>query len=451
VTAAIESAQAALASIVGPAKVVTEPAACATLSVDGRTPQCIVYPASGEQVAAVLRCAAEHEWAVIPCRNGTKLGIGNPPRRYDIALSLKDMNRVWHYEPDDLTVTAEAGMKFGDFQHFVGRQGLWLPLDPPGGPRASLGGTVATNACGPLRLAFGAPRDMVLGMKIATTDGKVIKTGGRVVKNVAGYDIAKLMIGSYGTLGVIVEASFKLFPLPAERQTFVIAAGTLGIARDLRRSILASPLAPLRVLLLDAGASARMREGSPAEREKPEPEISLEVGGSPRVIDRCARELEELAKATGARVSRLGSEEAGSFWSRATDVRPWVGRESARPVVLKAALPDSAGEEFLSRAEQEAASDKMRAAGFYQGGVGIVQLVLLGADSEKALVALIGRLRAAAQDLGGVLMVEDAPLEIKTRVDVWGTAGDDFAVMKRMKALWDPKGILSPGRFVGGL
>lgn len=450
-TAAIESAQAAFASILGAAHVVTDAAACAGLAVDGGAPQCVLYPTSAEDVAAALRCAAEHDLAVIPCRNGTKLAVGNPPRRYDVALSLKDMNRVWHYEPSDLTITVEPGMKLGDFQHFVGRDGLCLPLDPAGGARATLGGIVATNSSGPLRLAYGAPRDMVLGMKIATTDGKVVKTGGRVVKNVAGYDIAKLLIGSYGSLGVIVEISLKLFPLPAHRATFVLTAGRLGIARDMRRRILASALTPLRMLLLDSGAASLVRRGPPPPLEEFEPEIWLEFGGSLRVMERCAGELEDVAKAAGARLAVVPSDEGEEIWSRLTDFRPWLRELSQRLTVLKASLPDSASEEFLSRAQQEAENDKVQSAGFCQVGVGVVHVCLLGAESDAALVALIGRLRAAAQEFGGGLTVEDAPVEVKKQLDVWGPAGDDFAVMKKMKALWDPKGILSPGRFVGGL
>jgi len=451
VTAAIETAQTAFASILGAAHVVTDPATCAGLGVDGMAPQCVLYPMSGEEVAAALRCAAEHDLAVIPCRNGTKLDIGNPPRRYDVALSLKDMNRVWHYEPSDLTITAEPGMKFGDFQHFVAREGLWLPLDPPGGPRATLGGIVATNASGPLRLFYGAPRDMVLGMKIATTEGKVVKTGGRVVKNVAGYDIAKLLIGSYGSLGVIVEVSLKLFPLPSHRATFVLTAGRLGIARDIRRRILASPLTPVRMLLLDSGAAALVRRGPPPVLEVHEPELWLEFGGSLRVMERCAGELEDVAKAAGARISVLPSDEAEGVWSRLTDFRPWLREVAPRLVVLKATLPDSASEEFLSRAQQEAENDKVQSAGFCQAGVGIVHVCLLGAESDAGLVALIGRLRAAAQEFGGALVVEDAPVDVKKQLDVWGSTDDDFAIMKKLKALWDPKGVLSPGRFVGGL
>jgi glycolate oxidase FAD binding subunit len=451
VSTAVETMQRELTAVVGASRVVSDPAACAGLSVDGKAPQCIVYPASAEEVAAVLRRAAELGLGVIPCRNGTKVGVGNPPRRYDVALSLKDMNRVWHYEADDLTVTVEPGMKFGDFQHFVGRQGLWLPLDPPGGARASLGGIVATNSTGPLRLYYGAPRDMVLGMKIATVEGKVVKAGGRVVKNVAGYDIAKLLIGSYGTLGVIVETSFKLFPLPAERETFIIVAGTLGIARDLRRRILHSPLTPLRMVLLEARAAELTLAGTPQERPVKEPEVWLEMAGSPRVMERCHGELETLAKAAGAPLHRLASDDAESVWTRVSDLESWLPDRSQGVVILKALLPDASSEEFVSRAEQEAESDKVALAGFVQLGVGVLHLALLPEAAAPAVLGLIRRLREAAESLGGVLVVERCPLDIKEALDVWGAPGDDIAVMKKIKETWDRKGTLSLGRFLGRL
>ncbi|MBZ5544923.1 MAG: FAD-binding oxidoreductase [Acidobacteriia bacterium] len=446
---AVETMQREFVAIVGASHVVSEPAACSALSVDGKAPQCVVYPASAADVTAVLRCAAELGLAVIPCRNGTKLGTGNPPRRYDVALSLKDMNRVWHYEPDDLTVTVEPGMKFGDFQHFVGRQGLWLPLDPPGGARASLGGIVATNATGPLRLYYGAPRDMVLGMKIATVEGKVVKAGGRVVKNVAGYDIAKLLIGSYGTLGVIVETSFKLFPLPAGRETFVMPTGTLSIARDLRRRILHSPLTPLRMVLLNPSAAELTLAGTPLERPVKEPEIWLEMAGSPRVLERCHGELEGLAKAAGAPLQRLASADAENVWTGISDLQSWLPGRSPGVVILRALLPDAASEELLSRAEQEAENDKALLAGFAQLGVGVLHFCLLSEAATPAVLGLIRRLRGAAESLGGVLIVERCHWDIKDRVDAWGSPGDDFAVMKKVKETWDPKGTLSPGRFLG--
>ncbi len=445
-TLAVDSVRAELAALVGPSHVVTHSAACAALAVDGKVPDCAVTPAKAEQVAAVLRYASAHHLAVIPCGHGTKLSIGNPPRRYDVALSLQKLNRVVHYEPADLTISVEAGMAFGEFQDHAGRSGLWLPLDPRGGAESSIGGIIAANAAGPLRQGFGGPRDMVLGLKIATTDGKIVKTGGRVVKNVAGYDLGKLLTGSFGTLAVIVEASLKLFPKPPERATFAMRAGTLGMARDLRRSIRRSPLDPLRLVLLDSTA-AGLLEGSVEARETAGTELWIDLGGSHRVIERCMLELRQLAAAVGATmVRREGAEEA---WARVSNLVLWLEPKFRDLTVLKAALPVAASEEFLSRAQQEAEAERITLASFAQVGIGIVHLCALQVTLSANLGGLVARLRQAARDLGGTLVIEHCPLELKADVDTWGAGGDDLEAMRKMKSAWDPNEVLSPGRFLG--
>jgi glycolate oxidase FAD binding subunit len=449
VTTAVGPAKLDLACLLGDSRVVSDPAACAAYAVDGQIPKVVVYPATAEQVAAALRCAAEHRLAVVPVRNATRLGIGNPPRRYDVALALKDMNRVCHYEPADLTVSVEPGMKFSDFQGMVSRDRLWLPLDPPAAPRASLGGILATNSAGPLRLRFGAPRDMVLGMKIATTEGKVIKTGGQVVKNVAGYDLAKLLVGSYGTLGVIVEASLKLCPLPVGRSTFVLSAKTLDAARNLRRKIIASPLQPLRMVLLDAEAASLSRlRSTPVNKTD---EIWIEAGGSAKVIERYSRELEALGREAGELVTRLDAESAETLWTKTFDIGASRDDTAGVAAALRASLPVSTSEEFLDRARQECENARMRLASLCQLGVGIVSLYLLEGNRSHNLPGLTDTLRRVAAGLGGTIVVENCPANFKQRVDIWGPPGDDFEVMRKLKLAWDPKGILSPGRFVGGI
>jgi glycolate oxidase FAD binding subunit len=448
VTLAVDSLRAELAALLGPSQVLVDPTACATLAVDGKVPDCAVAPATAEQVAAVLHYASKHHLALIPYGNGTKLSIGNPPRRYDVALLLRELKRISHYEPADLTISVEAGMTFGEFRDLVGRSGLWLPLDPSGGAESSLGGIIAANAAGPLRQGFGGPRDMVLGLKIATTDGKVVKTGGRVVKNVAGYDLGKLLTGSFGTLGVIVEASLKLFPKPPERATFTLRAGTLGIARDLRRSILRSPLEALRLVLLDSTAVALLDDSIPAP-ERPEAELWIELGGSHRVIERCMLELRQLASAVGTTlVRREGAEEA---WGHVSNLARWLPPRYRDVTVLKAALPLVASEEFLSRAQQEAESERIALASFAQVGVGIVHLCALQGALGASFAGWVARLRQAAIDLGGTLVIEHCPADLKLSVDVWGACGDDLEAMRKMKAAWDPQEVLSPGRFLGGI
>ena len=445
-TVALDSVRADLVGLVGVSQVVTDVAGCAAFAVDGKVPESAVAPPTSERVAAILRYAAEHDLAVIPRGSGTKLSHGDVPQRYDLSLSLRELNDVTHYEPADLTISVQAGMTVGDFQDLVGQNGLWLPLDPRGGAQATIGGVIAANAAGPLRQAFGGPRDMVLGLKIATTDGKVVKTGGRVVKNVAGYDFCKLLTGSFGTLGVITEASLKLFPQPPERATFVLGAGTLGIARDLRRSILRSPVDPLRLVLLDARATVVLNDLAEATAA-PQPELWIELGGSNRVIERCMLELRRLTSAVGASLARR--EEPEDAWSRISNLALWLQQKYHDVTVLKAAQPLTATEEFLSRAQQEAEAEHIALAGFAQVGVGIVHLCALQETLSAGLVAWVNRLRQAAAELGGTLVIEHCPVGLKSQVNVWGACGDDLAAMRKMKIAWDPKGTLSPGRFLG--
>jgi glycolate oxidase FAD binding subunit len=447
-TLAIAPLRADLSALVDPSPVIVDPAACTAYAVDGKIPDCVVAPAKAEQVAAVLRYAAEHQMAVIARGDGTKLATGNAPRRYDVALSLRELHSVVHFEPADLTITVQAGMTFGEFQDLAARHGLWLPLDPRGGREATMGGIIAANAAGPLRQGYGGPRDMVLGLRIATTQGTVVKTGGRVVKNVAGYDLGKLITGSFGTLGVIVEASLKLFPKPPERATFAMRAGTLGMARDLRRRILHSPLDPLRVVLIDSTAAALLAK-SPMDQGRPETDVRVELGGSHRVIERCMHELRQLSAAGGAQLTRVDAAE--DSWTKVSDLAHWLQSNYPALTILKAALPLTASEEIISRAQQEAEAEQIKLASFAQVGVGIVHLCFLQQALTAAVAGLVNRLRQAAGDLRGSLVIEQCPVELKKQLDVWGAAGDDFSAMQKLKSLWDPKDVLSPGRFVGGI
>jgi glycolate oxidase FAD binding subunit len=451
VITALDRAQTELGNLVGAARVVSDEKTRTSLSVDGKTPHLVVYPPSAEQTAEALRYASQERLALIPCCNATGLSIGNPPHEYDIALCMKEMNRVWHYEPEDLTVSTEPGMKFSAFQHFVGQHGLWLPLNPPGSASASLGGIVATNATGSHRCYYGTPRDMVLGVKVATTEGKVIKAGGRVVKNVAGYDLTKLMIGSFGTLGVIVEMSFKLFPRPLERAIFVLTAATLEKARDIRRSIQLSPIRPLRAALLDASYMESLVESGHREESGGGFEVWIEVGGTERVVGRCSSELKQIA----LRVSETFREQERNLttegiWSKIDDLYSLV-RTNTEDWLLRVPVPVSAVEEYMIRAIRDFRRSEHSWKLWAEPLGGIVHLWLHSYPEPICVEEAVRNLRRLAEELRGSLIVEVAPAGGKAKVDAWGTVGDDFKVMRKLKDTFDPNRILSPGRFVGGL
>jgi glycolate dehydrogenase FAD-binding subunit len=439
-----------LVAIVGASHVSADASVRAQFAAGGKTPEVVVYPSSAEEVAEALHYASTHGLAVIPVRNATKLVTGNPPRRYDVALSMKDMNRVWHYEPADLTISVEPGMKFGDFQNFVGKHGLWLPLNPTGGDRASLGGIFASNSTGSYRSHFGKPRDMALGMKIATAEGKVIKTGGRVVKNVAGYDFTKLMIGSFGTLGVMVEISLKLFPVVAERASFMLAAESLERGREIRRALQGSPIRPLRVALLDVSYLEFLKQAQDLKAPPGACQIWVEVGGSKRVVERCTLELKQIARRAGATFQeQKWDSTTESVWWRIDEPHVDV-RANADDWLLKVSVPVSTVEEYLIRAKREFQRPEHFWTCWADPLGGIVHLWLHPYPDPAGIEQVVLRLRRLAEELSGSLVVEIAPATLAGKVDAWGATGDDFATMRKLKEAWDPKGVLSPGRFVGG-
>ncbi|MDE3077934.1 MAG: FAD-binding oxidoreductase, partial [Chloroflexota bacterium] len=190
-------------------------------AVDGMAPKVVAYPKTAEQVAEIVRVAAAHRWAVIPRGGGTIIELGGIPRAVDVVICTTDMNRMLEYEPADLTCTVQAGMRLSELQARLSEHGQFLALDPPLPDKATIGGIVAANSSGPLRLRYGTCRDLLIGVRVVNPDGSITKGGGKVVKNVSGYDMCKLYTSSLGTIGIILEATFKLWPLPACESTVV--------------------------------------------------------------------------------------------------------------------------------------------------------------------------------------------------------------------------------------
>ncbi len=204
-------------------------------AVDGMTPSVVVKPTSQAEVAAAMGAANAAGAAVVPFGGGTQQGLGMPPERYDVALDLRQIESVVEYEAADLTITVEAGMRLSALQRLLAEKGQWLPLDPPVSDEATIGGVLATNASGPARFSRGTGRDLVIGMTVATAQGEIVKSGGRVVKNVAGYDLAKLHIGALGTTGVILQVSLKVSPLPVRTSMVAIRGEPRSADRAVER------------------------------------------------------------------------------------------------------------------------------------------------------------------------------------------------------------------------
>ncbi|HYM14400.1 MAG TPA: FAD-binding oxidoreductase [Dehalococcoidia bacterium] len=397
-------------------------------AVDGITPAVVVAAADAGAVRAVLREAQHAGLSVIAIGGGQHLGTGNRPVAYDVALSLGAMRAVLAHEPADMTVTVEAGVRLADLNLMLSQHGQMLPLDPPCDPEATVGGVLAANAFGPLRHAFGTARDWLIGGRLAHADGGASKSGGRVVKNVTGYDMHKLYIGSLGTLGVITEATFKLAPTPRAGRTLV---APFAAARDACDAVLAAHGAGLALYAADvlsphaAGVVCGDARWTAVVR----------VAGGEAAVTRTLRDLPRHAG--GATFE----EHADDLWARwAQAFRP--SHISLRTTVLPATV--GAALDALDRSGQ--VGSPMLLAATVTAGVIRAQVAAGPGDT-----AAIAPTREIVSVHGGTVVLDSAPPGIKDALDVFGPPRADLAIMRRLKQQFDPRGTLSPGRFAGRL
>jgi glycolate oxidase FAD binding subunit len=418
---------AALAGIVGSANLTANP----VLRIDGLAPALLVKPADAQETADCLRVCCEMNVTVVPAGRGSWLECGNPLRRADVVLSLARMNRVVDYSPPDLTITVEAGITLCEFNDRVGCDRLWLPLDPPGAGAASVGAIIACNSSGALRCGYGTPRDYVIGLKLAHADGSQSKSGGRVVKNVAGYDLNKLYVGSYGTLAMITEATFKLRPLPERSVTVALTAKGAQPLAAIARRVQTSELQPVAFVL----TSTRLAEmHSPNQRSET---LLLRFADNEASVSDQAEWLRRICNVEYNLVHVSGERES-ALWNSLWDVD-----ESLRYGVrlsLPLAETLTAYENLFADREGNVTADL---------GSGIVRATWSGKESDAT--AIINRRRATAHQYGGTLFVEKAPTVVRQQVDAWGEVGTGERLMTAIKQKFDPQGILNPGRFVAGI
>ncbi len=436
----------ALRGIVGPAHVLTG-ADCGPYVLDGRAPEAVVLPGSKEEVAAVLLAAGGADLPVTPWGGGTKMGIGAPPQRLGLVLGLKRLNRLLEHEPGDLTATAQAGMTLGALQRELGTRGQWLSLDPAHADEATLGGIVSSNAAGPRRHLYGACRDLVIGLTVVTAAGTLVKGGGKVVKNVAGYDLPKLFVGAFGTLGVIVEATVKLRPRPDADRMVVARFASLKEAGAAARAVMGSDLLPSALDLVDGETLRALELGGPDGAA-----LLIGVDGIAEQVHWQCTEVERMLRLQGLVDARVLDADARDAAWRA---RGGLGRgafpETAavmKWVVLPAQVAD-----VMEQGMGVALRAGLPVALAAHAGVGVVEAVLAGGDGADATTVsdVLIEWRTLVRAAGGQALVESAPLAIKERVPVWDDLGPALRIMQRIKSQLDPSGLLNPGRFAGGI
>ncbi|HEX7176678.1 MAG TPA: FAD-binding oxidoreductase, partial [Pyrinomonadaceae bacterium] len=418
----------ALAGVVGPQNV----------SLRGES--VVVAPCTTAEVREVLRLTGGTGWPVVPAGGETWTDAGNPLACAGrVVVNTTRLTGVVEHEPADLVATARAGTTLVHFNGALALARQWLPLDPPDDGRATLGGVAATGTGGAQSLAYSPPRSHVLGMTVALADARIIHVGGRVVKNVAGYDLCKLFVGSHGTLGLILDVTFKLRPRPRREATVVAQARDTRTLLEAGRAIIAANLSPVAVELL----SAQVVAGAGIET----------AGGSAGLLLRFAGTDEAVAWQTAKAVETIGAR------SRLVDVNVldddaavWAGLQSAAlslpaRIVLRARVPSAGLPDVLDAVSNVRAGDGSRLC--WHAGVGDGRLRLFD-DEERTDVehaAEVERLRVAARRLGGSLVVERAPVAVKAIVDAWGVSDSTGALMRRVKSQLDPDGVFSPGRF----
>jgi len=426
-----DQASARLAAVVGAQNVTTSSVSFSTSKV------LTVSPASIDEACEIMKLASKERWTVLPAGSASWLDAGNPLGPINLIVSTGRLNRIIEHEPADLVAITQAGVPFRNFNEELMLKGQWLPLDPPGYVAATIGGIVATGVNGPQGSGYGPTRGFVIGLKIVRADGKLIKAGGRVVKNVAGYDLCKLFTGSYGTLGLIVEANFKLRPRP-EREATVIASGPIVSLIAAGQSILRAPLFPVAVELV----SPEQAKAIDVDPEDAEAVLLIRFAGNHTAVnEQSENALSLLANACISSACTLAEDE--SIWQQlATQLVSKHNQISWRGSVppfellsLFRMMNESYSAVFSSSAWQ---------AGIADGRMRVIQNFDCQRETHTQALQM---LRRECERLGGSLILENAPLRLKETFDAWGDLGKSQGLMHSIKQQLDPAGIFSPERF----
>ncbi len=377
----------------------------------------MLAPCTPAELAQALQEAAAHQRTIALEGNSSKRLMAGPREPADVEISTSALRRVLQYEPHDLTISVEAGLPWYEFTKLLAQNRQMAPLDPPFAATATVGGVIAANSSGPRRRLYGTARDLVIGMTFATLEGKLVQTGGMVVKNVAGLDMAKLMIGSFGTLAAIATVNFKLLPAPEHEHSFLLPYPTAADAVAVRNRILASPLQPSAIDLLNPMAAESFGGSGWV--------LAVRTGGNPAAM---RRNEEELAHIAGRLAVETECPE--TFWTDVEDFTPrYLHRQPDGAVVrVSCTLKDlpAVMESFPGPALARAAS------GVCYGYFG----------QAESTAEWFARTKAMAWKA----VIEFAPEARKRTLELWPSPGGDFEIMQRVKALFDPSNLLNRGR-----
>jgi glycolate dehydrogenase FAD-binding subunit len=456
---------ASLEGLVGAGRCETQPTRLQEYAVDGLIPGVVVWPETAEHVAAVLQWAQRQKLAVLPRGSGTKIRLGGISRRLDIVLSTSRLTQIDEYDMANFTITAGAGLTFSQLAQRTAAHGQMLPLQYPLSA-ATLGGLIAANAYNPKRLLYGGVRDLLLGVRTALPSGEIVHFGGKVVKNVAGYDMCKLFLGSLGAFGVIVEATFKLYALPERDETLLAAFPSLKQGAAAVAQLIGTQLLPSQILLLNPVAARALAASVATQVAAGEALLLVNCEGMHEAVERQLADIARICQGHEVFSAQVLSGDAQLELRQCLETVTLSPPAQSSPlggegtggggiVVRLGTLPSQVS--TVMEAVGQALHPMAPGAKIVGDcGVGLVTLCLgyeglaAGAVDEPLLRALRG-LPAFAVANGGYAVVESAPPEVKMQLEVWGPPPSSFALLQALKRKFDPEGILSSGRFIGGL
>ncbi|MEL6929528.1 MAG: FAD-binding oxidoreductase [Cyanobacteria bacterium J06600_6] len=394
-------------------------------AVDNDTPIYLVFPQTREALSDVVKQAAENHWRILICGNATKIAWGKITNNIQLVVSMQKCDRLIEHAVGDLTVTAEAGMKLVDLQAQLRSHNQFLPIDT-NYDDATLGGIVATADTGSWRQRYGGVRDLLLGLSFVRADGEVAKAGGRVVKNVAGYDLMKLFTGSYGTLSIMTQLTFRTYPLITNSQTLIIygAAAAIGQATQ---SIRNSGLTPTAMDLLSSTVMSKLNLGQSLG-------LMLRWQTIPESIIQQLAQVKAIVQQLDLSSSIYQDEAETKLWQDCTNMIHTL--HSSTAITCKIGIAPAAAANLLAQMEKDSILARIHAS----TGIGQLQL-----DKDQQTVQA---LRAHCQQNQGFLTILNAPPKVKAEIDVWGYAGNGIKTMQSLKNQFDPQNILNPGRFI---
>ncbi len=414
-------------------------------TLHGSNPAEIVTPTTPEALAETLRDAVARKLAVVPWGGGTRQHLGAPPSAYDVALATAQLNRISAYDPAAMQITVEAGVTLASIQATLAPHGQWLPWNPPLPERASVGGLLASGAVGLLCLSYGCPRRWTLGLRVALGDGRLVQSDDLVSKTFSGYDTHRLHIGALGTLGVIVEATFRVQPLPEHRQTLLASFTDGYMPAQAIAALRAAPLQPSAIVVLNQSAEATLPAlhtfltGQPIHFV-----VVARYAGTAAAVSRQIREATRRCVAVGARTIELCEADDETLWAA---IANFTAPAEDGSICLRAAAPEGALTPVAALMERTATARGWQPQQLGVAGPGLFFSRWPVADVSPAAVAdALAEVRAGMDALGGYVVVEEAAPTL--RLDRWGPEPEGAAIMRTLRANWDPVGILNPGRYV---